>query len=178
VVGQTLTVNGVPLTIVGVAPRGFHGTTVGARASIFVPISFRAGGTPGSGSIPNHDDRNTYWVHLFARLGAGVSREEAEAAINPLYRAILNKIEAPLASGADEPTLEQFRTKSSCSSQVRVDKARCSLARQRVAQRVPLADQARLVEVVETEIMSLHEGNIARYRLRPAEYQAWRQGWR
>jgi hypothetical protein len=26
--------------------------------------------------------------------------------------------------------------------------------------------------------MSLHEGNIARYRLRPAEYQAWRQGWR
>jgi len=52
------------------------------------------------------------------------------------------------------------------------------LARQRAAEQVPPADQARFVEVVETEIMSLHEGNIARYRLHPAEYQAWRKGWR
>jgi hypothetical protein len=57
-------------------------------------------------------------------------------------------------------------------------KAATALARQRAAQQLPLSDQARFVEVLETEIMSLHEGNIARYRLRPAEYQAWRQGWR
>ena len=56
-------------------------------------------------------------------------------------------------------------------------KAATALARKR-AEQVPPADQARFVEVVETELMSLHEGNIARYRLRPAEYQAWRQGWR
>ena len=53
-----------------------------------------------------------------------------------------------------------------------------ALARKRAAAQVPAADQARFVEVVETETMSLHEGNIARYRLLPAEYQAWRQGWR
>jgi hypothetical protein len=52
------------------------------------------------------------------------------------------------------------------------------LARQRAAEQVPPTDQVRFVEVVETESTSLHEGNIARYRLRPAEYQAWRQGWR
>lgn len=57
-------------------------------------------------------------------------------------------------------------------------KAATALARQRAAEQVPPADQARFVEVVETEIMSLHEGNIARYRLRPAEYHAWQQGWR
>lgn len=57
-------------------------------------------------------------------------------------------------------------------------KAAIALVRQRVAEQVPPADHARFVEVVETEIMSLHEGNIARYRLRPAEYQTWRQGWR
>jgi len=51
-------------------------------------------------------------------------------------------------------------------------------ARQRAAQRASRAEQARFVEIVETEVMNLHEGNIARYRLRPAEYQAWRQGWR
>jgi len=46
------------------------------------------------------------------------------------------------------------------------------------AEQVPPADQKRFVEVVETEIMSLHEGNIARYRLRPAEYRTWRENWR
>ena len=57
-------------------------------------------------------------------------------------------------------------------------KAATALTRQRATERVPPVDQARFVEVVETELMSLHEGNIARYRLRPAEYQAWQQGWR
>ena len=57
-------------------------------------------------------------------------------------------------------------------------KAAIALIRQRGAEQVSPADQARFVEVVETEIMSLHEGNIARYCLRPADYQAWRQDWR
>ena len=56
--------------------------------------------------------------------------------------------------------------------------AATALARQRAAEQVSSADRARFVEVVETELMSLHEGNIARYRLRPTEYEAWRQGWR
>lgn len=56
--------------------------------------------------------------------------------------------------------------------------AATALIRQRAAEQVPPGDRARFVEVVETEIMSLHEGNIARYRLRPHEYQGWRQGWR
>jgi Fic family protein len=38
-------------------------------------------------------------------------------------------------------------------------------------------DRARFVEVAETEAMSLHEGNISRYRLRPSEYDAWRAVW-
>jgi hypothetical protein len=55
VLGRSLNVNGTPLTIVGVAPRGFHGTTVGARAAVFVPITFRGVGS--STAIPNHDTR-------------------------------------------------------------------------------------------------------------------------
>ncbi len=39
-------------------------------------------------------------------------------------------------------------------------------------------DRARLVEVIETEIMSLHEGNFARYRITPSEFQSWREAWR
>lgn len=42
---------------------------------------------------------------------------------------------------------------------------------------VPLDDQPRFIETVEIELRSLHEGNIARYRLRPSEYEFWQKVW-
>jgi Fic family protein len=50
--------------------------------------------------------------------------------------------------------------------------------KRRADENVPAADRMRFIEIAETEIMSLHEGNIARFRLRPSEFQAWREGWR
>jgi len=47
----------------------------------------------------------------------------------------------------------------------------------RVDEMAPQEDRARLTELVETEVMSLHEGNFARYHVRPSEYQAWRERW-
>ncbi|HED13778.1 MAG TPA: Fic family protein, partial [Gammaproteobacteria bacterium] len=38
-------------------------------------------------------------------------------------------------------------------------------------------DKARFIEITETELMSLHKGNIARYRLLPSEYTRWREAW-
>ena len=35
----------------------------------------------------------------------------------------------------------------------------------------------RFLEVVETELMSLHEGNIARYKIRPSELNLWLETW-
>ncbi len=40
------------------------------------------------------------------------------------------------------------------------------------------SDQGRFIEVVETQLLSLHEGNIARYRLRPSEFHVWREVWK
>jgi hypothetical protein len=36
------------------------------------------------------------------------------------------------------------------------------------------ADRAELFNLIETEIISLHNGNIARFKVRPSEYQAWK----
>jgi Fic family protein len=49
---------------------------------------------------------------------------------------------------------------------------------QMTRQRVKQEDVMRFIEIAETELMSLHEGNIARYRLRPSEYTAWREIWK
>lgn len=44
-------------------------------------------------------------------------------------------------------------------------------------QHVPPEDRAKFLEMVETELQSLHEGNFSRYRIRPAEFDAWRADW-
>lgn len=43
---------------------------------------------------------------------------------------------------------------------------------------IPESNRTRFIEVVETELMSLHEGNIARYRIRPSEFRDWQEEWR
>ena len=35
----------------------------------------------------------------------------------------------------------------------------------------------RFCEVAEKELLAMHEGNFARYRIRPSEFAAWRERW-
>jgi len=52
-----------------------------------------------------------------------------------------------------------------------------SFIKHSAVEKIDLNEQKRFVEVVETELMSLHDGNIARYRLRPVEYEKWKIKW-
>ena len=108
VVGQQITVNGQKLTIIGVGPREFTGTTMGVKPYVFVPISMRGVVTPGWRGF---DDRSSYWVYLFARLKPGVTMHQATAAINTVYSRIINDVEAPMQKGMSEKTMTMFRAK-------------------------------------------------------------------
>ena len=108
VINQPLLVNGQALTIVGVAPRGFHGTTIGLRPLFFVPISMRDVVVPQSKVI---GDRRAYWIYLFARLKPGVSLEQARAALNPHFRHVITDVEVPLQKEMSVATLEKFRAR-------------------------------------------------------------------
>ncbi len=44
-------------------------------------------------------------------------------------------------------------------------------------QAIDLDGRPRFAELAELELIGLHEGNFARYRIRPAEFAAWRQVW-
>lgn len=56
-------------------------------------------------------------------------------------------------------------------------KAALVLIRRMADENLADGERARFVEVVEDQLMALHERNIARYRLRPSEFQAWLAGW-
>lgn len=52
-----------------------------------------------------------------------------------------------------------------------------AVIKQKAFENIPKGDQARFIEVIETELMRLHKGNIARFRLRPSEYDTWLETW-
>ena len=72
ILNQSIIINGHPMTIVGVTPRGFEGTTLGSESDVFVPISMRGQMRPGFNAFEN---RRSYWAYLFARLKPGVGIE-------------------------------------------------------------------------------------------------------
>ncbi len=52
-----------------------------------------------------------------------------------------------------------------------------SAIKQFIEQEIVEQDRARLMEMVETELTGLHEGNIARYKLKPSEFENWLKRW-
>jgi predicted permease len=108
VIDSPITINGQVLTIVGVAPPGFRGTTLGNTPDVFVPITMRPRLEPGFAGI---DNRRSYWVYLFGRLKPGVGLDQAAAALTVPYRAILSEVEAPLQKGMSDQTLARFKAK-------------------------------------------------------------------
>jgi putative ABC transport system permease protein len=79
VLGKTVSVNGYPFTVVGVAPPEFTGTTLGAVNDLYVPIMMQAQTGPGRNGVLNN--RNWGWLSLIGRLKPNVSREQAQAAL-------------------------------------------------------------------------------------------------
>lgn len=57
-------------------------------------------------------------------------------------------------------------------------KAAAAFIQQQAALHIPQQERARYVEIVEIELLGLHAGNIARYRLRPTEFEVWYKNWR
>ncbi len=108
VVNQQITVNGQKLTIIGVAPAGFDGTTLGSRPYVFVPITMRGLLTPG---FRGFDDRKNYWVYTFGRLKPGATLAQATSSINTVYSRLINDVDAPLQKGMSEKSMKAFREK-------------------------------------------------------------------
>ncbi len=109
VLNDTLIINGQAMTIVGVAPRGFKGTTLGQNPDVFVPVTMRAALQPG---FTGFENRRSYWTYVFGRLKPGGSLPQAAVAINGPYRAIINDVEKPLQKGMSEQTMARFQSKT------------------------------------------------------------------
>jgi predicted permease len=108
VLNKPIILNGQSMTIVGVAPDGFDGTTLGVQPMVFVPITMGNVLKAGHGDF---ESRRSYWIYLFGRLKPGVTMDQAAKGLNALYRPILSDVEAPLQKGMSDATLVLFKKK-------------------------------------------------------------------
>ena len=76
-IGTSILVNGIPATLVGVTPRGYHGTSLDADADFWVGAEAFAALLP-PGALHNRVHRS---FAVYARLQNGVTRHQAEAVL-------------------------------------------------------------------------------------------------
>ena len=85
-IGQTLIINGEPLTIVGIAPRHFTGCTALLSPSIYLPLGLHdlltnPAFADGDGKLA---DRDNHTLFLIGRLRPGLTAEDADAQLGVL----------------------------------------------------------------------------------------------
>src|SRR3984893_4891140 len=95
VLGRALDVNGQALTVVGVTPPGFFGTSVGDAPGIFVPTSMQSSvrylanadlEDDADQQKPWMEQPHIGWLYVMARLRPGVSAAQAAAVASVTYR--------------------------------------------------------------------------------------------
>jgi predicted permease len=108
VINQNILVNGHSYTIIGVAQPGFDSVIAGTVPDFFVPITMKAQMTPSWDDLENHRSR---WLNIVGRLKPGVSTQQAEAGINPLWKS-LRAAELASIPTASQRFRERFVEKS------------------------------------------------------------------
>jgi predicted permease len=83
ILGKTINLNGYPFTVVGVAPPGFFGDTVGDVQDFWVPMMMQEQLMPGRPFLERLDKS---WLHIIARLRPGTGLSQAKANVNLAFK--------------------------------------------------------------------------------------------
>ena len=107
---QGVTINGTPMTIVGVAPARFAGVLANEMPDIFVPVMMKAQLTPTWNDL---DNRRSRWLNIIGRLKPGFTAETAKTRLDLLYQQI-NEYElqnVPAFANGSQGFKDRFRAK-------------------------------------------------------------------
>lgn len=107
VLNKTIVVNGLPLTIVGVAKAGFTGIQPGRQADLFVSMMMKAQMTPFWNGLDDPKDR---WLQMVGRLKPGLSAMQAQTALQGTYRPLL-QAQLPLITGWNDNRRREFENR-------------------------------------------------------------------
>lgn len=78
IIGRTVTLNGRPFTVIGVAPQGFGGTMVGLSLDLFVPLTMQRAFMTGD----RLNQRGSAFLQVYGRLSPGATLDQAQASLD------------------------------------------------------------------------------------------------
>jgi predicted permease len=107
VVGARVTVNQVPLTIIGVAPPNFNGMYVGVTADVWIPLRALDQLNPDPLRWTGPDRA---WIHIVGRLRDGVTLAAAQQELAPLHRPNSRILLRSVETGAPGALQRTYRT--------------------------------------------------------------------
>ncbi|MCI0486119.1 MAG: ABC transporter permease, partial [Blastocatellia bacterium] len=86
VLGRTVSLNGQPFTIIGIAPRGFHGTRLNGNVDVWFPLTLHPLVATAGESGPSLQDRDSQWIRITGRLKQNTTAEQALAELRSIGR--------------------------------------------------------------------------------------------
>ena len=87
--GQSILINNLPFTVVGVTPPGFFGVDPSRAPDVYLPMHANVllGAADQFGfRVNGYFARNYYWIEMMARLRPGVSLAQAQSALAPRFQ--------------------------------------------------------------------------------------------
>ena len=93
--GKTVTMNGMSVQVVGVAPPEFFGMDPSVAPDFWVPLSFvREQAKRREGFDDDLDSKFVWWLRVIGRLKPQVSKQEAEAEVSVLFAQTIGATDA------------------------------------------------------------------------------------
>jgi predicted permease len=87
VLGKAIVMRKTTVTIIGVAPRGFIGETMGQNPDLWLPIHLQPAVSPGRDLLHDTPPEKAMWLHVFGRLKPGMTAALAEQQANAIFQA-------------------------------------------------------------------------------------------
>jgi predicted permease len=107
VLNDTLTINSVPMTIVGVAPEGFTGTATLNVETFFIPLRI----APRVSRWHDTTSRRNWFIYAFGRMTPGLTMAQVEAALRPPFEAIVRDVDLPAQAARLTPQAREAYAK-------------------------------------------------------------------
>ncbi len=83
-IGQSILVDNIPFTVIGVAPPEFFGVDPAVAPDLYLPLHTNLL-VDGARAARMYPDGNFYWIEMMGRLRPGVSMAQAQAALAPRF---------------------------------------------------------------------------------------------